>query len=181
MSLQNYKKIGIEHFYKGDFQTAKMYFSLAYEKRKNKRLLNFISLCDLALKNPREASLLFEFYLDNYKMPDVDKDFEGILNSFESESIREEFEGVFALNYRDFLKSEENLGFQKSFENVILGTKLIIDDREDFLDFLEKLLENGYKEMILSYIESLSPHFWDNDRFIKLQEKLMGFESEAKA
>lgn len=184
MSLQNYKKLGIEHFYKKDFHTAKMYFSLAYKKRKNKRLLNFISLCDLALKNMKDAFFLFEFYLDNYKMPNVDKDFEGVLSSFESEfeeAKEEEFGGVHALSYRDFLKSEENIGFQKSFENVVFGTKLIIDDKEDFLDFLEKLLENGYKDMTLSYIESLSSHFWANDRFIKLQEKLIGFKSEIKA
>ncbi|EFB6104405.1 histidine kinase, partial [Campylobacter jejuni] len=30
------------------------------------------------------------------------------------------------------------------------------------------------------YIENVMPHFWANDRFIKLQEKLMGFKSEIK-
>lgn len=182
MSLQNYKKLGIEHFYRYDFKTAKMYFTLAYKKRKNKRLLNFISLCDLALKNIQEAFLLFEFYLDNYKMPYVDRVFDGILSSIENraETVGVDFEDGPAMNYRDFLKSTSELGFKKSFENVVLGTKLIIDDKEDFLDFLEKLLENGYKDMVLSYIESLTPHFWANDRFIKLQEKLIGFKSELK-
>ena len=51
---------------------------------------------------------------------------------------------------------------------------------EKFLDFLEKLLDNGYKDMTLNYIENVMPHFWANDRFIKLQEKLMGFKSEIK-
>ncbi|EAH4684068.1 histidine kinase, partial [Campylobacter coli] len=55
--MQNYKKLGIEHFLRKDFKTAKIYFSLAYEKRKNKRLFHFITLCDLALKSPKEALL----------------------------------------------------------------------------------------------------------------------------
>lgn len=184
MNLQNYKKLGIEHFYKKDFKTAKMYFSMAYEKRKNKRLLNFICLCDLALKSPKEASLLFDFYIEHYKISSIDKDLEKILSTIEfkkQENKQEnEFEDGHALNYQDFLKSEEELGFQKSFENIINSTKLVIDNRDDFLDFLEKLLDNGYKDMTLNYIENVMPHFWANDRFIKLQEKLIGFKSEIK-
>ncbi|EPY8043799.1 histidine kinase [Campylobacter jejuni] len=149
--MQNYKKLGIEHFYKKDFKTAKMYFSMAYEKRKNKRLLNFICLCDLALKSPKEASLLFDFYIEHYKISSIDKDLEEILSTIEfkkQENKQEnEFEDGHALNYQDFL---------------------------------EKLLDNGYKDMTLNYIENVMPHFWANDRFIKLQEKLIGFKSEIK-
>ncbi len=181
-NLQNYKKLGIEHFYKKDFKIAKIYFSLAYKKRKNKRLLNFICLCELALKFPKEADLLFDFYLNHYKVLGIDKDLEDILNTMEfKEEENVEFEDGYALNYQDFLKSEEQIGFKKSFENVMHSTKLVIDKRDDFLDFLEKLFENGYKDMTLNYIETLMPHFWANDRFIKLQEKFMGFKSENKA
>lgn len=181
--MQNYKKLGIKHFLKKDFKTAKMYFSLAYEKRKNKRLFNFIVLCDLAFKSPKEAFLLFEFYLDHYQIKNIDKDLDEILNTMEMKKADEannEFEDGHTLNYKDFLKSEEQIGFKKSFENIIHSTKLVIDNRDDFLDFLEKLLDNGYKEMTLNYIESVMPHFWANGRFIKLQEKLIGFKSEIK-
>ena len=181
-NLQNYKKLGIEHFYKKDFKTAKMYFSLAYKKHKNKRLLNFIGLCDLALKSQKEAFFLFEFYLEHYKTRSIDKDFEKILASVEfKEEQNEEFEDGYALNYQDFLKSEEEIGFKKSFENVIYSGKLVIDNKEDFLEFLEKLFDNGYKDMTLNYIENASPYFWANERFIKLQKKLIGFKSDLKA
>lgn len=182
--MQNYKKLGIEYFYKGNFALAKMYFSLAYEKRKNKRLLHFITLCDLAQKSPKEAFLLFEFYLAHYSTRDIDKEFEAILHSVELKeqtTQQNEFEDGHALNYKDFLKSEEHLGFQKSFENVIYSGKLVIDKKEDFLEFLEKLFDNGYKEMALNYIENVGSHFWANERFIRLQERLAGFKSENKA
>lgn len=161
-----------------------MYFCMAYEKHKNKRLFHFICLCDLALKSPKEAILLFDFYIEHYKNNNIDKDLEEILNIIylkhqQNKSIIE-FEEGHALNYQDFLKSEEKLGFKQSFETIIHTAKLIIDNRDDFLDFLEKLLENGYKEMTLNYIESVMPHFWANDRFIKLQEKLIGLKSEIK-
>lgn len=181
--MQNYKKLAIEHFKNKDFKTAKIYFSLAYEKRKNKRLLNFINLCDLALNNQEEeAMLLFAFYLDHYSVKQIDKDFEEILLNVETKNIKpqEELEEGRALNYKDFLKTEQNLGFKKSFENVIYTGKLVIDNKEDFLDFLEKLLDNGYKDAILSYIENVGDHFVDNVRFLKIQEKLKGFKSDIK-
>ena len=180
--MQNYKKLGIKHFYNKDFNTAKIYFSLAYQKRKNKRLLVFVSLCDLALKAPKQANALFEFYLDHYKISNIDENLEEILSKVEFEPVEEEneLEEGYALNYKDFLQSEKKLGFKKSFEGIIYSAKLVIDNRDDFLDFLEKLLDNGYKEMTLNYIENVMPHFWSNERFIKLQEKLAGFKSENK-
>ena len=122
--------------------------------------------------------------MEHYKISSIDKDMEEILKMVEfkkqEDKQENEFEDGYALNYQDFLKSEEELGFQKSFENIIYSTKLVIDNRDDFLDFLEKLLDNGYKDMTLNYIENVMPHFWANDRFIKLQEKLIGFKSEIK-
>ncbi|TKX31543.1 histidine kinase [Campylobacter estrildidarum] len=182
--MQNYKKLGIEHFLKKDFKAAKVYFSLAYEKRKNKRLFNFILLCDLALKFPKEAILLFEFYLEHYSVSKIDKDFEEIFKTIEAQNEKKsqnELEDGHALNYQDFLKSEQQIGFKKSFENVINSTKLVIDNRDDFLDFLEKLVDNGYKDMTLNYIENVLAHFWANEKFIRIQEKLIGFKSENQA
>ena len=180
--MQNYKKLGIEHFYRKDFKTVKIYFSLAYKKRKNKHLLSFIGLCDLALKSQKEAFLLFDFYLQHYKMHHIEKDFEKILASVElKEEQNVEFEDGYALNYQDFLKSEEKIGFKKSFENVVSSGKLVIDNKEDFLEFLEKLLDNGYKDMTLNYIENASAYFWTNEKFIKLQKKLIGLKGDFKA
>ncbi|TEY04097.1 histidine kinase [Campylobacter sp. US33a] len=181
--MQNYKKIAIEHFLKMDFKTAKLYFSLAYERRKNKRLFIFVSLCDIGLHSPQEALLLFEFYKDNYKLKFIDEEMEELLKIRESKHQKvvdyNEDENK-ALNYGDFLESEKNVGFKRSFENVIFSGKLIISDREDFIEFLEKLLDNGYIEMTLNYIESVLPHFSNHARFIKLQERLKGYKSDNK-
>ena len=57
----------------------------------------------------------------------------------------------------------------------------MIDNKEDFLEFLEKLLDNGYKDMTLNYIENASAYFWTNEKFIKLQKKLIGLKGDFKA
>ncbi|AJC83985.1 hypothetical protein [Campylobacter peloridis] len=170
--MQNYKKIAIECFYNKDYKSAKMYFSLAYQKRKNKRLLTFISICDLALKSPDEAFIFFEFFLQNYKNSKVDTDIEKLINLSQSVQFEEEDEEFEGLSYQDFLLSEKEVGFKQALENVIISNKLVISDKEDFVDFLEKLLEHGYKDMLVSYMEDVWSHFYSNYRFIKLSEKL---------
>lgn len=179
-NLQNYKKIAIECFYKKDFKNAKMYFSLAYEKRKNKRLLTFINICDLALKSPEEAFVFFEFFMQNYKNTKVDKDIEKLINLSQSVQFEEDSEDFEGLSYQDFLLSEAKVGFKQALENVIISNKLIINDKEDFVDFLEKLLEHGYKDMLVAYMEDVSVHFYSNYRFIKLSEKIKELNYDSK-
>ncbi|TQR32350.1 histidine kinase [Campylobacter sp. MIT 99-7217] len=175
MSSRDYKKIALEHFYNKDFKNAKLFFNLAYQKRKNKKLLNLIALCDFALSSSKEAFVLLDFYLKHYYHPKIDKDFEQILALHEAkrnfQDLTHEDESS-TLSYEDFLQSEKKIGFKKSFENVIFANKLVINDKEDFLDFLEKLLDYGYKETTLNYIELTSFHFYGNERFEKLAKKL---------
>lgn len=173
MSSQNYKKIALQHFRQKDFKNAKLYLSLAYEKRASKALLNLIELCDFALNSPDEADLLFEFYMKNCKVRTINEEFEKILTMSENKkTLYQSIEEDEALSYQDFLQSEKEVGFKKSFENVIFANKLIISNKNDFLDFLEKLLDNGYKETTLNYIESVGEHFAGDEKFLKIQEKL---------
>lgn len=178
--MQNYKKIAIKYFYKEDFKNAKMYFSLAYNKRKNKRLLTFINLCEYALKHPEEAMVFFEFYIQNYKKPKIDADIENLINLGQNSLIEENDEDFKGLSYKDFLKSEKEIGFKQALENVIISNKLVISDKEDFMEFLEKLYENGYKDMLVSYMEDVSSHFCTHHRFIKLSDKIKGKNCDSK-
>ncbi|TQR61457.1 histidine kinase [Campylobacter troglodytis] len=175
MSSQDYKKIALNYFRKKDFEKAKLYLSLAYEKKAHKNLLNLIELCDFAINSPDEAGLLFEFYMKNCKARSINDEFEKILELSEKKrSFQQDFEDE-ALNYRDFLESEKELGFKKSFENIIFANKLIINNKSDFLDFLEKLLDNGYKDLMLNYLENVAGHFAGDEHFMRLQAKLRGF------
>lgn len=173
----NYKEAGIKCFRARDYGGAQLFFSLAYEKRKNKKLLHFISLCELAKAYETQARMLFDFYVKHYANRVIDKEFEQILNSIENKLVQDELEREkidedMGLNYKDFLKSEQEIGFKKSFENVIFANKLVISSKADFLDFLEKLLEHGYDDLILNYMENLSKHFMQDEKFQALADRL---------
>lgn len=172
MSSQDYKQIALQYFGKGDLQNAKLYLSLAYEKKPSRALLNLIELCEFAADSPDEGYLLFEFYMKHCKVRTINQEFEKILALSENQKAFHQNDE--ALSYMDFLQSEKELGFKKSFENVIFATKLVISNKNDFLDFLEKLLDNGYKETTLNYLESVSEYFVGDEKFLKLQEKLKG-------
>lgn len=173
---QDYKQIALQYFRKGDLKNAKLYLSLAYEKKPSKALLNLIELCEFSGSFPDEGHLLFEFYMKNCKVRSINEEFEKILAL--SQSQRVALEGGEALSYMDFLESEKKVGFKQSFENVIFANKLVISNKNDFLDFLEKLLDNGYTETTLNYIESVAGHFAGDKKFLKLQEKLKGLMLE---
>ena len=179
MNSQDYKKIALNCFRQKDFQNAKVYLSLAYEKRASKSLLNLIELCEFALDFPDEADLLFEFYMKNCKVRSINDEFEKILLLSENKkSFEQSIEEDESLSYKDFLESEKELGFKQSFENIIFANKLVINSKNDFLDFLEKLLDNGYKETTLSYIESVYSHFEGDEKFMKIQEKLKNLNED---
>ena len=58
----NYKKLGLKAFSRGEFELAKLYFSLAYEKSGKEEILFLLELCQTALADREEALMLFDFY-----------------------------------------------------------------------------------------------------------------------
>lgn len=166
--LINYKKTALKLLKNEDFKAAKLFFSLAYEKRKNKRLLIFIELCDLGLEQPFLASLLTAFYIDNYTHKKVDEDVKALIDKANAQNCS----NFLDFSYKDFCSSEDRVGFKGALTNIIFSTKLIIDDRDEFLDFLAKLLENGHFEMVLSYLEHLHPYFSFNHKFLQFCKKI---------
>lgn len=170
MNLSNYKKIAIRLLKNEDFKNAQTFFSLAYTKDKNKRTFIYIELCDLGMKRPQEASLLADFYINNYGLKGVDKDMQELLSKAYEEDVNHEHNLVFS--YSDFLLAEAKVGFKQALTNIIFSTKMIISEQDEFLDFLNKLFDNGYYEMVLNYLDNLHPYFYYNHKFINLYDKI---------
>jgi uncharacterized protein YllA (UPF0747 family) len=67
---------------------------------------------------------------------------------------------------------DENGDFKQTFENIMFSTRVIITAKADFIDFLDQLLHNGFKEMGLSYLESALKTYPNDDKLSKLLEDL---------
>ena len=64
----------------------------------------------------------------------------------------QELDGIL---YQDFLASIKNRSsFKEAFEDIMFSTKIAFTSPQEFYDFLEQLIENGFTEIGLEYIES---------------------------
>lgn len=66
--------------------------------------------------------------------------------------------------FKELIKDDND--FNRIFENIMFSTRVIITEKEDFVDFLDSLIVHGYKEMALSYLES-ALGVYPNDRQLR--------------
>lgn len=162
-------QLGIKSFFKKDYQSAMMYFSLALQNEpESEELRIYLSLTSLANKKEEEAISLFEFYRVTLKDTTMQKpkNFEEVIDSLETglERMHELFETKeierFLLEengiiYEDFLLLVHEKGsFAKAFEDIMFSTKVLISKKEDFMHFLNLLVDNGFTDMALNYLEN---------------------------
>lgn len=185
-----YKERGIDSFYQRDFKNALFNFSLALrEAPEDKEVRMCAILADLALEKEEEAMALFEYYTMSRSEENADSEaiLEEIIDSldvgleklaslFESQSVEDRLQEENGITYEDFITLVHERGdFRKAFEDIMFSTKVLISKKEDFIDFLELLIDNGFTEMSLSYLESAVSMFPGDDRlqilFQKAQEQ----------
>ena len=170
-----------EFFEEGIYDRALYYYSLALQKKpKSEEAKIGALLCDLAKDSEEEAHILYDYYLvlksEGFK--NKAQVIERLITSFEKEE--EEIFNIFSLldseegiRYNDFKKLiRERVNFRRAFEDIMFSTKVVIDNKKDFLDFLENLINNGFKEIALMYLEEASYLYPNEVRFQELFEKL---------
>ncbi|MDD2827962.1 MAG: hypothetical protein PHW18_00135 [Sulfuricurvum sp.] len=157
-----------EHFMAGQYSEALRDYSLVLrENPLSKEAYNGAILCDMAMSGEGGAEALFDYYAilrsEDEEQADtviseiletMDGTLEQLANLF-SEGINQRIEfadGIMYSEFKELVVSEND--FKRIFENIMFSTRVIITEKEDFVDFLDNLIDNGYKEMALSYLES---------------------------
>ncbi len=184
----SYKRYGIKNFLKRDFKSACMYFSLALqEKPEDVQLRVYLTLANLAKQREEEAMSLFEFYRAGFKskeLKDGHSDIEKIVDSLDisfeklnSVFINKELEIFLAeekgISYDDFLALVQKRGdFKRAFEDIMFSTKVLISKREDFVHFLNLLVENGFSQIALNYLESAAGLFSYDSALREIADKV---------
>jgi len=185
--IDKYIKRGIESFYNRNFEFALLNFSLALEKNPDSQEARISAiLSDLAMEKEDEAIALYEYYLvsKDSGTENSEKMIEEIINSvdFTLESLEtlffeDEMEAKIneenGIAYEDFKIFIENKNsFKEAFEDIMFSTKVIIHKKDDFIDFLEKLIDNGFKDMSLNYFESAVQMFPNDEKLLSLVKKV---------
>ncbi len=170
-SISKYKILSEakKHFSQSEYQKALEKFAAVLQNYPNsKEAYNGVILSEMALSGEGGAEALFDYYevlksedkeSADEIMSEILENMDGTLeelNEILTQPLKNRLEAEDGILYEDFKKIlEANDGdFKKVFDNIMFSTKVIITKKEDFLEFLDMLVENGYNEMALNYLEN---------------------------
>jgi tetratricopeptide (TPR) repeat protein len=175
-----------DYFSKSDFKTALEKFATVLQDFPNsKEAFNGVILSEMALSGEGGAEALFDYYeilkdedkesADNI-MSDILQTMDGTVEKLSevfAEPLRERLEFEDGILYQDFKAIlDKGAGFKETFENIMFSTRVIITQKEDFIDFLENLIEHGFAEMALTYLENALSVYPSDELLRKLLKKL---------
>jgi len=166
-----------EHaFLKGDYANALRSYGLIlkdYPSLDEAKIGVYLS--DLGVDSEDEAQALFDYYqlIKDERENAVDI-IDGIIESLDTskqmiqelllDPVEEQVEYADGIRYSDFLDLVESRGsFKKTFEDIMFSTKVIITNKDEFIDFVTQLSNEGFDEMALGYLDA-STHLFGNDQ-----------------
>jgi hypothetical protein len=136
-----------------------------------------VYLSDLGIESEEEAQALFDYYqmIKSEKENAVDI-IDGLIENLDSskhklqellvEPLEEQIEYGDGIRYSDFLELVKSRGsFKKTFEDIMFSTKVVITNKDEFIDFVTQLANEGFDEMALGYLDA-SANLFGNDQDI---------------
>jgi tetratricopeptide (TPR) repeat protein len=175
-----------ENFSKANYKEAMQQFGIVLQDFPNsKEAYNGVILSEMAMSG-EGGEALFDYYeilkeedqetadtIMNELLQNMDNSIEKISEVL-VEPLKNRLEYEDGILYEDFKKLLEDGGdFKETFENIMFSTKVIITQKEDFLSFLDSLIENDFMDMALSYIESAISVYPNDQKLTVLLEKLV--------
>lgn len=195
MSISKYKMLSQakDSFSKSDYKNALEKFAVVLQNFPNsKEAYNGVILAEMAMSGEGGAEALFDYYeiLKEEDKEEADIIIGNILQNMDgsleklgemfAEPLRDRLEFEDGILYQDFKAIvDSGESFKETFENIMFSTRVIITQKEDFVDFLDNLIENGFAEMALTYLENALSVYPSDELLRKLLKKLAkGFKSE---
>lgn len=188
MSISKFKTLtqAKDSFSKSDYKNALEKFAAVLQNFPNsKEAYNGVILAEMALSGEGGAEALFDYYevlkeedkeqadiIMSQILQNMDGSLEKLREVF-AEPLRDRVEFEDGILYKDFKTLIDDGGnFKEIFENIMFSTRVIITQKEDFVDFLDKLIEHDFAEMALTYLENALSVYPSDKLLRKLLKKL---------
>ena len=142
-------------------------------------------LSDMAVEKEEEAQAIFDYYLILKKRTpsDAAEIVEDVIDSFDFntdkitntlmdalETRANEANGIAYKDFKALVKKDGD--FKRVFENIMFSTRIIIIGKDEFIDFLNNLIEYEFNEMALNYLDGAVEIFANDPQIRKLFDKL---------
>lgn len=170
-----------------------LYSQLSSEFPDNKEYQIYALFCDVASEDEEKAMSLYDYFavVKDENLEDAIKYVEDVINAYDGdidkmmEILKEvsssTIDSLDAIRYEDFKKLIDSRGsFRIAFEDIMFSTKVAIEKKEDFYDFVTKLIDNGFNNMAYNYLEGFQDYFFQDKEIVKLYKRLEEKQNETK-
>ncbi len=171
-----------ESFNKQKYEQALRQYALVLRDfPDSKEAKNRAILAEMAMSGEVAAEALFDYYeilkeesreSADVVISEILETMDGTLDQIVSlfkDPMRIKLEHEDGILYDDFkLLVERDGDFKNVFENIMFSTKVLITDRDDFIDFLDLLSCNGFEQMLMNYIEPALALYPTDERLRKI-------------
>jgi tetratricopeptide (TPR) repeat protein len=187
-TVNKYKTLALasQDFTKAEYENALRNYALVLKDYPDsKEAYNGAILAEMAMSGEEGAEALFDYYevLREEDAEQADTVIGEILQTMDGtldalgdlmkQPLNEQLVFEDGITYGDFRRLVEQEGdFRRIFENIMFSTRVIITEKSDFVDFLERLIDNGFREMALSYLESAMGIYPNDAQLRKLLRRL---------
>lgn len=175
-----------DSFTKAEYKIALEKFATVLQNYpSSKEAYNGVILSEMAMSGESGAEALFDYYeiLKDEDKESADTIMEEILQNLNgsleklsevfAEPLRDRLELEDGILYQDFITIlDTGASFKETFENIMFSTRVIITEKDDFIDFLDKLIEHDFAEMALTYLENALSIYPSDKLLHKLLKKL---------
>ncbi len=174
-------------FLKGDYANALRSYGLILEDYPTLDEAKIgVYLSDLGAESKEEAQALFDYYQVIKDEQDNAVDIiDGIIENLDTskkqiqellvDPVEEQIEYGDGIRYSDFLRLVESRGsFKKTFEDIMFSTKVVITNKDEFIDFVTRLSNEGFDEMALGYLDASSSLFGNDQDILALYHVVQG-------
>ena len=161
-----------EQFLNKDYTSALKIYGLLlkdYPHLKDAKVGAYLS--DMGFDLDEDAQALFDYY---QAIKNSSEDAEEIIDELSQTIyatrfvVQEQLEGAIheqveyqdGISYNDFIALVEKTGnFRQAFENIMFSTKVIISSKEEFIDFIKRLISSEQQGIALKYLDSIAGQF----------------------
>lgn len=148
-----------------------------------------VYLCDIGLESAEEAQALFDYYqIIKNEQDDASEIMVNLLTTLDVtqgkaaeilNSNEDKAEYKDGIGYEDFLRFIDNRGsFKRAFEDIMFSTRVILKNKEEYISFINKLIEKDQIELATQFLDSLSDGFENDQEIYALYHKLKEYKEK---
>lgn len=162
-----------------------LYSQLSSNFPQNKEYPIYALFCDIATEDEEKAISLYDYFsiVKDENLEEAIRYVEDVVNAYDGdidkmmEILKElsssTIESLDAIRYEDFKKLIESRGsFRVAFEDIMFSTKVAIENKDDFFDFVTKLIDNDFNTTAYTYLDGFNEYFSYDKEIEKLYKKL---------